>query len=128
MTKPRVLSAILLAAFACGCGGPIAKVAGRITCQGKPVVGVIQFSPKSPGGDAVNSAGPSVQAALSDEGAYELRLTSTGPHIIVVTPRDVVFRPKPGVFDYPCDRSPLERDIIAGDNEVVIELAKRTKR
>ena len=124
----RILSAaLLLGMSASGCGGPMAKVTGRVTCQGKPVVGVILFSPKSPVGE-LNSAGPAVQATLSDEGTYEVRLNSVGAHVIVVTPSDVVFRPKAGAFDYPCDRSPLEREIKSGENEVVIDLAKRVKR
>ena len=128
MSARHQFAAVLVGMFALGCGGPAASVTGRVTCQGKPVVGVILFSPKSPGGEVLNSAGPAVQATLSDEGTYELRLSSLGKHVIVVMPRDVAFRPKAGVFDYPCDRSPLEREIVAGDNDVTIELAKRNKR
>ncbi len=110
-----------------GCGGPSATVTGRVTCQGKPVVGMILFSPKAAPGDSGNAAGPSVTATLSETGGYEIRLTSIGKHTVVITPSDVVLRPKAGAFDYPCDRSPLERDIVAGANDVTIELAKRTK-
>lgn len=102
-----------------GCGGPSARVTGRITCQGKPVVGVILFSPKG--------EGTSASAPLHEDGSYELRLTNIGVHTVVVTPRDVALRPKPGRFDYPCDRSPVERDIKAGDNDVTIELTKRVR-
>ena len=105
---------------AAGCGGPSAKVTGRVTCQNKPVVGLILFSAKG-------QVGTSATAELSEDGSYELRLTSIGMHTIVVTPRDVVLRPKAGAFDYPCDRSPLEREIKAGDNDVTIDLAKRVR-
>jgi hypothetical protein len=115
---------LLLGLLAAGCGGRTAQVKGRITCEGKPVVGVILFSPK---GDEGGNRGSAVTATLNDDGAYELKLPSTGKYTIVVTPRDVNYPPKPGEFDYPCDRSPLERDIQAGDNDVTIELAKRTR-
>jgi hypothetical protein len=116
--------ALLLGMLAAtGCGGPSARVTGRITCQGKPVVGVVLFSPKGTG----DSPGPSVTAPLKEDGSYELRLTSLGAHTVVVTPHDVALRPKRGQFDYPCDRTPLERDIKAGDNDITIELAKRVR-
>jgi hypothetical protein len=105
-----------------GCGGQTVKVAGRVTCQDKPVSGVILFSPQGDG-----APGPAVSASLNEDGRFELRLTTTGKHTIVVTPRDVVLRPKPGEFDYPCDRSPLTRELDAGDNELNIELGKRTR-
>jgi hypothetical protein len=108
---------------ATGCGDPSAKVVGRVTCQGKPVVGLIQFSPKVTGA----TSAPALSTDLDDDGRYEIQLASIGPHTVVVTPRDVVFRPKAGAFDYPCDRSPIEREIKAGDNDVTIEMAKRTK-
>jgi hypothetical protein len=122
----RALSTTLLfGMFAvAGCGGQAARVTGRVSCQGKPVVGVILFSPK---GEAGSNAGRSVSAALREDGSYELQLTSIGKYTVVVTPRDVVFRPKEGGFDYPCDRSPLEREITAGDNDITIDLAKRTR-
>lgn len=114
-------AALLFAMLAGGCGGPSAKVTGRVTCQSKPVAGVILFSPKGKDG------GTAVTAPLLDDGSYELRLTSIGAYTVVVTPRDIIGRPKAGAFDYPCDRSPLERDIRAGDNEITIELPKRSK-
>ena len=121
------MGAALVVGLLVGCGGPSAKVTGRVTCQGKPVVGLILFSPKTNLGDENKPVGPSVSATLSETGSYEVRLSSVGAHTIVITPSDVVFRPKAGAFDYPCDRSPLERDIVAGDNEIVIDLAKRTR-
>jgi len=122
---PLPSMALLLAMLAAaGCGGPSATVTGRVTCQDKPVSGVILFSPKGEGG---SNPGPSVNAPLREDGTFELRLTSIGIHTVVITPRDVTLRPKPGEFDYPCDRSPLERDIKAGDNSITIELAKRTR-
>ncbi len=121
-------SAVVVAIFAAiGCGGPLAKVTGRVTCQGKPVVGIILFSPKAIAGDEGKPVAPAVSATLSENGDYELRLTSVGKHTVVVTPNDVVFRPKAGTFDFPCDRMPLERDIVAGDNDINIDLAKRTR-
>jgi hypothetical protein len=86
-------------------------------------VGLVLFSPKEQSG----SGKAAVTAELNDDGRFELRLAGIGQHTIVVTPRDVVLRPKKGEFDYPCDRSPLERDIKAGDNDVTIELSKRVR-
>jgi hypothetical protein len=119
-------SALLLCGTlaATGCGGPSAKVTGRVSCQGKPVAGIILFSPK---GEAGVNAGLAVTAPLQEDGSYEVRLPKIGAYSVVVTPRDVVLRPKPGAFDYPCDRSPLDRDIKAGDNDVTIELPKRVR-
>jgi hypothetical protein len=108
-----------------GCGTPSARVTGRVTCDGKPVVGVILFSPKPD--ETGNAAGSAVTAPLGEDGRFELKLTSMGAHTVVVTPHDVVARPKRGQFDYPCDRSPLERTVQPGDNEVTIELARRTR-
>ena len=107
-----------------GCGGPAATVTGRVTCEDKPVSGVILFSPK---GEGAGNTGPAVNAPLGEDGRFELRLTSLGKHTVVITPRDITFRPKPGELDYPCDRSPLERDIKAGDNDITIDLARRTR-
>jgi hypothetical protein len=119
----RVLATVLFLGVlaAAGCGGPSAKVTGRVTCQGKPVAGLILFSPKTAEG------GKSVTATLGDDGGYEVLLTGVGTYTVVVTPADVKAHPKRGEFDYPCNRTPLEREITAGDNDVTIELGKRTK-
>ena len=125
MNARALAIAIFLATLSsAGCGGSSANVTGRVTCQGKPVVGLILFSPKDQGG---GKAGAAATADLNDDGRYQLSLSSTGMHTVVVTPRDVVLRPKKGEFDYPCDRSPFERDIKAGDNDVSIDLAKRVR-
>ncbi len=105
-----------------GCAAPPARVTGRVTCDGKPVVGGILFSPK---GEGHGNTGPAVSAPLKKDGSYELRLATIGKHSVVVTPRDVKVPVKPGELDYPCDRSPSEWDVKAGDNEIVIELTKR---
>jgi hypothetical protein len=107
-----------------GCGGPAATVSGRVTCRGIPVVGGIVFSPK---GEDERNKGPAVPAQLKEDGSYEVRLTTIGKHTVVVTPRDVKFPVPPGEFDYPCDRTPLERDVKAGDNDITIELAPRRR-
>jgi hypothetical protein len=63
---------------------------------------------------------------LKDDGTFKLQLTTPGKHTIVITPRDVKLRPKPGELEYPCDRSPLTRDLSPGDNDLKIELGKLT--
>lgn len=123
--RPPFWAALVLGVFAAsGCGGSGARVSGRVTCDGKPVVGFILFSPR---GTDPGSAATPVSATLQEDGNYELQLTTPGKYTVVVTPRDVNPRPKPGQFDYPCDRSPLEREVKAGDNTIAIELAKRTR-
>src|SRR5207302_10689079 len=81
-----------------GCSDNVAQVRGRVTCQDKPVVGSILFSPK---GDDPSNTGPAVSAALGEDGTYELKLKSTGKHSVVVTPRDVKFPVPAGQSDYP---------------------------
>jgi hypothetical protein len=105
-----------------GCGGPSAKVTGRVTCQGKPVAGSILFSPK---GEDARNKGTAVSASLDEDGCYELRLTTIGKHVVVVTPSDIRYPVKPGEVEHHCDRSPQEREINTGDNRIVIELTKR---
>ena len=61
------------------------------------------------------------------DGSFEIRLTTIGKHTIVVTPVDVKFPVPPGQVDYPCDRSPSERDVQAGMNKMTIELADHKK-
>jgi hypothetical protein len=116
---------VLFGAFGVvGCGGPQATVSGCITCEGKPVTGVVLFSSK---GDSAGGVHQSVSAPLSPTGNYTLQLNGVGKYMVVVTPSDVVLRPKAGSFDYPCDRTPKEFDIAAGNNDVTIELPKRSR-
>jgi hypothetical protein len=117
------MSALILLALV-GCGEQKAQVTGRVTCQGKPVVGSILFSPK---GENERNTGPAVNTALGEDGSYELQLKTTGKHTVVVTPRDIKFPVPPGELDYPCDRSPLEREIQAGPNDITIELTARSR-
>ncbi len=107
-----------------GCSGPSAKVKGRVTCEGKPVVGSILFSPK---GENPNNTGPAVNGETDEDGNYELTLSTIGKHNVVVSPRDVKFRLKKGDVPHPCDLAPRELDLKAGENEIAIELKKRKK-
>jgi len=118
--KVTSMLAVLLAAI--GCGEPSAQITGRVTCQDKPVVGSILFSPR---GEGESTPGPAVTAPLDEDGTYRLTLKSIGKHAVVVTPRDVKFPVPPGQFDYPCDRSAVERDVQAGPNEITIDMAIR---
>ena len=107
-----------------GCGGPSAKVSGRVTCQGKPVVGGILFSPK---GENPSNSGPAVNVQTDEDGNYEVRLTTIGKHNVVVSPLGLKARLKKGQQAYPCDLSPKELEVKAGDNEIVIELKKSAR-
>jgi hypothetical protein len=122
------IGGILIVAFAAavGCGGPQATVSGCITCQGKPVTGVVLFSSKAtPGVEA--GAQNSATAELSETGNYTVKLHGSGKYVVVVTPRDLSFRRKGGAPDFPCDRSPREIEVVAGNNDISFELAKRSR-
>jgi len=107
-----------------GCGNPAATVSGRVTCRGQPVVGGILFSPK---GEDEKNRGRAVSAPLKEDGSYEIRLRTLGKHTVVVTPRDVKSPVPPGEWEYPCDRSPVEREVKAGQNNITIELTPRSR-
>ncbi len=104
-----------------GCGVS-AKVNGRVTCDGKPITGMIQFSPK---GDSPENTGVTVVAQLKDDGTYEMRLNSVGLHTVIVLPSDVKIV-APGSPDHLCDRTPQEVDVKAGENTIPIALKART--
>src|ERR1700722_489136 len=108
---------------ASGCGRSV-RVTGQVSCQGKPVPGGILFSPKGEGPD---NTGPAVSAQINEDGSYDLRLTTIGKHKVVVTPQNMKYPIKPGEAAFPCNLSPQEWEVTAGDNSIVIELAKRTK-
>ncbi len=121
---PEKMVAVLAVMLALtGCGGPVAKVTGRVTCQGKPVPGVIRFSPV---GEDASNAGPAVTAEMKDDGVFDLRLTSIGKHKVIVSPRDINYPTPPGDFDFPCDRKAQEHEVKAGDNVIPIEMTPRT--
>ena len=74
---PR-LTAVLLCLLLVGCGleGDMAKVKGKVTLNGQPLVGaVVQFQPT--GGDGSSSAG-----ITDSDGRYELMSTFTTPGAI----------------------------------------------
>jgi hypothetical protein len=116
---------VLMVPSLVGCGGSATTVSGTVKCSGKAVVGLILFSPVAKEGEI--NAGESVSADLDAEGRYEAALVSPGKYRIVITPNDVQANPKPGTFDYPCVRTPIEKDFAAGRNEFSIEMPKRTK-
>jgi hypothetical protein len=118
----KLAGVILACLCVAGCGGYSADVTGKVTCGEKPVVGSIMFSPK---GEDNNNKGPAVSAPLDEEGVYQIRLRSIGPHRVIVTPRDVKFPAPPGQWDYPCDRTPTEQNVTAGQNEINIEMSRR---
>lgn len=104
-----------------GCGVS-AKVNGKVTCDGKPVTGMIQFSPK---GDSPDNTGATVVAQLKDDGSYEMTLKSIGPHTVIVLPSDLKIV-GPGTPDHHCDRTPQEVDVKSGENTIPIALKART--
>ena len=123
MTSPKTRLArfaAFIALVCAGCSGPSAKVTGKVTCSAKPVQGSLLFSPIADG------VGPAVSAAINPDGTYSVELKAVGKYRIVVTPSDVVYPAKPGK-EYPCALTPLERDINAGDSEIVIDLGARPK-
>jgi hypothetical protein len=105
-----------------GCSHHAAQVTGRVTCEEKPVVGSILFSPAGEGDD---NTGPAVSAPLDKDGVFKLQLKTTGKHTVLITPRDVKFPVPAGQFDYPCDRLPIEKEVQPGDNAFTIEMSTR---
>jgi len=120
----REMANLILIILFCllGCGDQGALVTGKVTCSDKPVTGSILFSPK---GANESTKGPAVNAALKEDGSFEIRLKTIGTHLVQVTPRDVKFPVRPGEIDYPCDRSPIEREVTPGGNDITIELVPR---
>ncbi|HZZ80852.1 MAG TPA: hypothetical protein VFE62_20285 [Gemmataceae bacterium] len=113
--------ATLLFGFLIGCSGPPPKVSGTISCQGKGVPGSILFSPKGEG--KANSGSPT-SAQIKDDSTFEVRLPTVGKHTIVISPRDRKYPVKPGELDFPCELTPLERDIQAGANTLKFDLSE----
>lgn len=116
----RVMLLFLVFALT-GCGVS-AKVSGTVTCQGRPVVGSILFSPK---GEGPENTGPAVPAQIKADGSYEVTLKTIGEHTVVITPADVKYPVPEGEFDYPCDRTPSLHQIQAGENKIMIGLKAR---
>lgn len=120
----QVLNALIFPLFALaltGCGGPSAKVAGKVTADGKPVPGTVQFSPQGEG-DA--NTGPSAAVPIGADGSYSLELKTTGKHRVVVSPSDIPYPAKPG-NEYKYDLAPTDHDVKAGDNSIDISLKPR---
>lgn len=106
--------ALTLGACLVGCG-PSATVTGKVTCSGKPVVGALLLTPTG------KARGESVQAILNADGSFSASLNTIGPHRVVIMPSDVPYPAPPGK-EYPCDLGPLSKDLVAGANEMIIEL------
>jgi len=124
MIRLSPLAIVVLVFALCGCGGtPSAKVTGSVTCGDKPVKGIILISPF---GDGPDNTGEAVSVPLRDDGSFEIQLKTIGKHRIVVSPSDIVYPAKPGE-EYPCDLTPLEKEVKSGDNEFVIKLTHRGK-
>jgi hypothetical protein len=122
--RPQSFVAVVAALLALsGCSGPVAQVKGRVTCQDKPVPGVIRFSPVA---DEAQGAGRAVTAETNGDGAFELRLTSIGKYKVVVSPRDINYPPPPGGFDFPCSRSAQEHEVKAGMNVINFVMTPHT--
>ena len=115
---PQFLAAAAFAIGFAGCGPGTAKVTGKITCNGIPVKGSVQISPFGEGSD---NTGPAVSAPLKEDGSFALEIKTTGKHRIQVSPSDVKYPAKPGE-EYPCDLSPIEKELKPGQNDLVLEL------
>ncbi|WP_439631877.1 hypothetical protein [Gemmata sp.] len=101
-----------------GCGAPGAKVTGKVTADGNPVPGTIQFSPLGQGAD---NTGPSAAVPLGPDGSYSLELKSVGKHRVIVSPSDLPYPVRPG-HEYKYDLTPTEHDVKAGDNVIDVPL------
>ncbi len=110
---------VVAAWLAAGCSGPVVEVKGRVTCQDKPVPGVIRFSLV---GEEATSVSRTVTAEMKEDGVFRLRLTSIGKYKVVVSPRDINYPPGPGEVVFPCLRSAQEYEVKAGVNLLNMEM------
>jgi hypothetical protein len=128
---PVYLGALALAVSTlagCGRGGPeMARVSGKVTYQGKPVVkGTIAFLPVAPGGRAATGEiGPDgsyrVQTEEPNDGAqlgeYRVTISAHDEPVLDYTPR-VPVQPKllvPAQFENP-ETSGLKKTVERGSN------------
>ena len=120
--KPAAFALLVLALVTLtGCGPPSAKVAGRVTSNGKGISGLVQFSPFGEGPD---NTGTMMQVQSKEDGAYDIQLKTIGKHRVIVIPDDInIGSPE----REPWDRSPQTHELKAGDNVLNIELPARAK-
>ena len=93
--RANVSSAGLLLALAaaftllagCGGGGPVGKVSGKVTADGKPVSGgTLVFSPLAESRDA---AGPPTSVQVKEDGSYETSAANIGKNTVSYNPPSV---------------------------------------
>src|SRR5687767_5385874 len=81
-----LLSVILVLVTLTGCGNLSAKVAGRVTCDGKPISGLVQFSPF---GEGPSNTGTMNQTQSKEDGTYVIKLKTIGKHRVIIIPDDI---------------------------------------
>ncbi len=123
MIRGWILGIAIVSISSTGCGSTPTKVTGRVTCDGNPVKGTILFSPF---GEGEKNTGQAETATLKEDGSYEIVLKTIGKHRVVVSPSDIVYPAPPGK-EYPCDLTPMERELNVGNNVINIELPHRAK-
>lgn len=127
--------------FLSGCGSgnpPVAKASGRVTCGGQPVTsGRILFTP-IPKSEKDNLPGKAATGEIDSDGTFELSTYGEndgaiiGKHLVTIIPTDQMAQEKPGdreqappKWPYPCPlNQPIEQEIVAGENELEIELSR----
>ncbi|MCR9291153.1 MAG: DUF4198 domain-containing protein [bacterium] len=128
-----------LVVLLCGCGGglekfPVAKVTGRVVCEGKPVPhAMVFFEPIAKGGSAI--VGKAGFADADENGEFVLSTYGTGDGAVVGKHNVKVDRPSGEDYpDFECDCQlndvdvVMQVDIIDGQNQFTIELPKETRR
>jgi hypothetical protein len=98
----------------------MAPVKGRITCNGKPVHdAAVIFSPL-PRAEGDRESGKAAQAGTDADGRYVLSTFKPGDGALVGSHKVSVV--VDNATPIPCKIKVVTRDVVAGDNEVNIEL------
>jgi hypothetical protein len=136
-----VLAAAFLVSTVVGCGSgretfPVAKTTGTVTCEGKPVPGVIVFfEPLQGGKDA--KVGKQGYGGADDQGKFSITTYDPNDGAVVAKHRVRVGPPSspPPGFECPCslnsEQDVMEVEVVAGkanDFEVKLALAPVNKR
>jgi hypothetical protein len=122
----RVYSFLIVAAalFAAGCGqSNLARVKGRVTCNGQPVPhAVLMFSPMAKSASDKES-GKAAEAATDDDGRFVATTYKSGDGALIGKHRVSIMLDNEG--PHACKGKVIEWEIKGGiDNEVDIELNK----
>jgi hypothetical protein len=122
-TRACLLACLAGVVFLSGCGrAGMARVHGRVTCQGKPVPeAAVIFSPVAKERDALE-AGKAAQGGTDEDGRYTLTTYRSGDGALIGKHKVSVV--VDNTVRLPCQPKVVELEVKPGDNELDIELGK----